>query len=195
MKRLTLLILSISLSSFGWVRIATEFLKDVEGFSETVYICPAGKKTIGYGFTDPKLVALGHMSEGQATNYLQAEVMKVGRRIMKLADVSSLTDHQFAALISLCFNIGMGNFRESTLLKNLRAGELQSVPYEFSRWNKITNPETKKKEVSNGLVNRRNLEIQLWNFDIIAYELRKKNIIRDRIYNIPECSNSGYLKR
>ena len=164
MKRvISLLLFVVISSSFGWVKITTEFLKSVEGFSETVYICPAGKKTIGYGFTDSKLVALGHMSEGQATNYLQAEVMKVGRRIMNLVDVSSLTDHQFAALISLCFNIGMGNFKESTLLKNLRAGELEKVPYEFSRWNKITNPKTKEKEVSNGLVNRRNLEIALWN--------------------------------
>lgn len=165
MKKLLLcfLILVSAHSLFGWANIATSFLKEREGFKSKVYICSAGKRTIGYGSRDPKLLKLGVISEELATNYLQRDVVLSGRAITSLIGDVQLTNNQLAALISLRYNIGETNFRNSTLLKYLKAGNLDKVPVEMLRWVYITDPKSKKKVVSKGLQSRRELEVALWN--------------------------------
>jgi hypothetical protein len=39
-----------------------DFLKQYEGFRDTVYLDGKGIKTIGYGFTDPKFVNKGRIT-------------------------------------------------------------------------------------------------------------------------------------
>lgn len=48
--------------------------------------------------------------------------------------VVELSQTQWDALVSFCFNVGAGNFRASTLLKKLNAGRYQTVPSELNRW-------------------------------------------------------------
>ena len=67
-----------------------------------------------------------------------------------------LSQNQFDALVSFCFNIGQGAFKSSTLLKRVNAMQWDDVPHQFSRWNKAGG------RVIKGLVNRRNKEIELW---------------------------------
>lgn len=163
MKKLLVLFLVGSISStFGWAKIATSFLKEKEGYQPTPYKCQAGRMTIGYGFTDPKLIAMKMMPEGIATNHLQAKVLKAGKDIMSLAGKTQLTDNQLAALISLYFNIGKSSFRSSTLLKKVKTGRLENVPAEFRKWVRYTDPITKKRLTSKGLVIRREAEVKLW---------------------------------
>ena len=45
-----------------------------------------------------------------------------------------LAQHQFDALVSFVFNVGGGAFRESTLLRELNAGDYDAVPRELNRW-------------------------------------------------------------
>jgi lysozyme len=45
-----------------------------------------------------------------------------------------LTQNQFDALVSFVFNLGVGNFRTSTLLKKLNAGDNDGAAQEFGRW-------------------------------------------------------------
>lgn len=48
-----------------------------------------------------------------------------------------VTDNQFGALVSLAFNIGVGNLQASTLLRKLNRGDsLDEVAAEFVKWNK-----------------------------------------------------------
>ena len=72
-----------------------------------------------------------------------------------------LTDYQESALRSFIFNIGVGGFKSSTLLRELNKGNYDAGPYQMSRWNKVTI--NGRKVVSRGLVNRRNDEIKEWN--------------------------------
>lgn len=65
-----------------------------------------------------------------------------------------LNDNQFAALVSFAFNCGVGNFKGSTLLKKLNAGDYGAVPP--NSWTK-----SKGKQMQ-GLVNRRSAEVGLW---------------------------------
>lgn len=71
-----------------------------------------------------------------------------------------LSDNQFAALVSFCFNVGIGAFKGSTLLKRLNKGKYDAVPYELLKWTKTTVNGVKID--SQGLRNRRNKEIGLW---------------------------------
>ena len=47
-----------------------------------------------------------------------------------------LAQHQFDALVVLAYNIGLGAFRTSTLLRLLNKGELSAAASQFDRWNK-----------------------------------------------------------
>jgi lysozyme len=73
-----------------------------------------------------------------------------------------LTPGQFDALVSIVFNIGTGAFRRSTLLKKLNRRMYADAANEFLRWDKVTNPVTGAKEVSAGLVKRRQAERALF---------------------------------
>jgi len=67
-----------------------------------------------------------------------------------------LNRNQFTALVSFVFNVGVTAFRESTLLRVLNFGRYTEVPSQLKRWiydNGV---------VVNGLINRRNAEIELW---------------------------------
>lgn len=47
-----------------------------------------------------------------------------------------LTQKEYDMLVDFAFNVGLGNFRSSTLLKKLNAGDKQGAADEFPKWNK-----------------------------------------------------------
>ena len=61
------------------------------------------------------------------------------------------------ALVSLVHSIGISNLRNSTLLKQLNAGNFGAVPEQFMVWTRALD-----KEVP-GLRARREAEVELWN--------------------------------
>lgn len=63
-----------------------------------------------------------------------------------------MTQQQFDALVSLCFNIGPAAFRKSSVVKYLNQGDAATAADKFLLWNKV------KGRVVRGLVNRRNGE-------------------------------------
>lgn len=71
-----------------------------------------------------------------------------------------LKQHQYDALVSFAYNVGVAAFQGSTLLKKLNAGQYSEVPAELSKWVKAGGKKIQ------GLVNRRNNEIKLWKGEI-----------------------------
>lgn len=71
-----------------------------------------------------------------------------------------LNANQYAALVFWVFNIGVGAAGKSTLLRKLNTGDYASVPAQLRRWNMTTIDN--KKVVSDGLVKRREHEVQVW---------------------------------
>jgi lysozyme len=47
-----------------------------------------------------------------------------------------VTQNQFDAMVSLAYNIGLGAFKNSTLLRQLNRGNFVGASQEFLRWNK-----------------------------------------------------------
>ena len=49
---------------------------------------------------------------------------------------AEVNQNQFDAMVSLAYNIGVGNFSKSTLLKKVNSGDFDGASNEFLKWNK-----------------------------------------------------------
>jgi lysozyme len=114
-----------------------------------------GTLTVGYGSTGAHVKPGMTITEAEASDMLLADLDRFERAVDRKVIVP-LTDNQFAALVSFCFNVGEGNFGSSTLLKKLNRGDYASVPSELAKW------VTSKGKRMQGLVNRRAAEAGLW---------------------------------
>ncbi len=107
-------------------------IKEFEGLRLQAYKCPADIWTIGYGHT----AGIGPddvITEAQAISLLCQDVVASEQAVNQYVHVP-LTQNQFDALVSFIFNLGVGNFLTSTLLKKLNAGDYDGAVQEFERW-------------------------------------------------------------
>ena len=133
----------------------TEILKYFEGCKLTAYQDSVGVWTIGYGHT--KGVHDGMtITQEQAEQMLLTELEEYEGYIENMVTVP-LTQNQFDALVVWVYNLGPTNFKNSTLLKELNAGNYNAASTEIKRWNKAGG------KVLAGLVKRREAEAQLFN--------------------------------
>lgn len=72
------------------------------------------------------------------------------------AVTAQLTQNEYDALCSLCFNIGCTHFGSSSLVKALNLGDYDSAARHFKDWNK------QRGQVLAGLTNRREKEAALF---------------------------------
>ncbi|MEN6622868.1 MAG: lysozyme [Smithella sp.] len=129
-----------------------QLIKRFEGLYLKAYVCPAGVLTIGYGHT--RGVKPGdEINELQAEIYLREDVEACEIQLNYLT--LPINQHQFDALCSFIFNLGIGNFMQSTLLKKLKAGD-KTAADEILRWDKSGG------KVLPGLTARRKAEYDLF---------------------------------
>ena len=132
-----------------------QLVKTFEGLSTTAYKCPAGVLTIGYGHT--RGVEKDQViTEKQATALLMSDLAAVGAGVERILGDITGTQNEFDALCSFAFNLGTGNLRKSTLLKQLKAGDRNAAAQEFLKWNKAGG------RVMPGLTRRRKAEKRLF---------------------------------
>lgn len=150
-----------------------ELLKQWEGFKLAVYKDSAGLPTIGVGhlITKSELAAgtiviggvavqyAGGLTDQQALDLLSQDVTPAEQAVNTRVTVE-LNQNQFDALVSFTFNVGVGAFTGSTLLKVLNQSQYDQVPAQLLRWTRAGG------KVVQGLVNRRQNEINLWNTEI-----------------------------
>lgn len=143
-------------------RAGLDLLKSFEAFRAERYFCQAGKPTIGYGhvilpgdtFAEP-------MTEAFAEALLLKDVAKYESAVCRAVRVD-VTENQISAMTSLAFNIGVSDFRKSTVLRKLNEGDYKASADAFLLWDKYTDPDTKELKVSDGLVRRRHAERELF---------------------------------
>ena len=135
------------------------FLIAREGKRNAAYPDPAtgGEPiTIGVGHTEPGVIKLGmYWTDQQVMDALREDVQRFEDAINRLVQVA-LTQNQFDALVSFVFNVGEGNFANSTLLRLLNGGDYAGSAAQFIRWNKANG------QVMGGLTIRRQLEAELF---------------------------------
>lgn len=137
----------LMLSAMTLVGIATQ-----EGYKEAAYIpVPGDVPTIGFGSTEG--VHMGDKTTPvRSLIRLMDEVEGVYANGVKQCVTVPLTQYEFGAYVSLTYNIGVGAFCKSTLVKKLNAGDYAGACAGISDWNKAGG------KVLKGLVNRRKAE-------------------------------------
>lgn len=127
--------------------LALPLIKGAEGFRSHPYLCPAGKWTIGYGSTrhadgTPVTATDKAISLVDAEALLDASVRRVEADLHPLLTTVP-TPGQYAALISLAYNVGVGahdgvkgDLADSTLLAKFNAGDIRGAADQFLAWDK-----------------------------------------------------------
>lgn len=111
-----------------------ELIKRFEGLRLKAYYCPANVLTIGYGHTGSDVY------EGQALTELEAEQLLINDLVNFSQGVKDrlaifVNQYQFDALVSFAYNVGLGAFERSTLLKKVNANKLDyGIKHEFKKW-------------------------------------------------------------
>ncbi len=142
-------------------KLAAEVIKDFEGYSSKPYLCPANIPTIGYGntmYANGERVTMDdpEIDQKEAKKMLMDTVKSVEKQVKNVVEVK-LPAHKLAALISFTYNVGIGNFSNSTLLAWVNSNpDFPRIPEQFRRWNKGGG------KILNGLIRRREAEIELW---------------------------------
>ena len=134
-------------------------IKKHEGVKLESYRDPVGIWTIGMGHTSmagpPHVVGGMKITLAEANTIFRRDVQKFADGVAVLIHVP-LTQGQADALVSLAYNIGLGAFKNSTLLRRLNARDYEGAAREFPRWRKAGG------RVLNGLVARRAAEKALF---------------------------------
>ena len=147
-----------------------DLLTQWEGCELEVYNDSAGLPTIGVGhlLTKSELmsgkITLGGvpvkysdgLTQQQAETLLGQDLDPTEAAVNNGVKVK-LSQNQFDALTSFTFNVGVAAFTSSTLLRLLNQGQYAQVPEQLMRWTRAGG------RVVQGLVNRRQNEIKLWN--------------------------------
>ena len=142
-------------------------IKEFEGLSLKPYLDVVKIPTIGWGNTfypDGKKVTLNDkpISEIEATELLSYVAQKdFADKIFPLIKVK-VSQNQFDAMVSLAYNIGVGNFSKSTLLKKVNSGDFDGASNEFLKWNKSGGKELL------GLTKRRQREYEMFKNDFVV---------------------------
>ncbi|HEY4942549.1 MAG TPA: lysozyme [Rhizomicrobium sp.] len=132
-------------------------IKQFEGFRAAPYKDSGGIPTIGYGtilYPDGKAVTMADptVTEDQATGFLSHQMSLKSAAIAPLL-LRPASLHQAAAMLSLTYNIGTSAFKNSTVLRQFNAGNIQAAADAFLMWDKAT--VDGKAVVVDGLHNRR----------------------------------------
>ena len=122
------------------IEIAATLCKHFEGFSSTVYICPAGYPTQGYGTVykpDGTKVKVGDppISRKTAEQWLMTELKaNYMRGVLKASP--GLIAHQKAlgAISDFAYNLGVPRYRASTLRRKINDEDWQGAIEELSKW-------------------------------------------------------------
>ncbi len=136
-----------------------DLIKSFEGLRLETYKCSADVDTIGYGHTsaagEPKVVPGMKITANEAEAILARDLVKYETAVTKALSVVP-TSNQFAAMVSLCYNIGPGNFASSSVVRRLNEGNPKAAAEAFLRWNKAGG------KVLAGLTRRREEEKKLF---------------------------------
>ena len=83
---------------------------------------------------------------------LAADLRKFEAGVLRLCPSAADSQPHFDAMVSLAFNIGLGNLQASTLRMKYNRGDYDGAADEFLKWNKSSG------KVLQGLVRRREAE-------------------------------------
>jgi lysozyme len=117
-----------------------DILHHFEGCRLKAYLCPAKVWTIGWGNTryeDGTPVKEGDEITQQRADDLFLNIVNGFSDGVKKRLLQPIGENRFNALVSFAYNVGLGNFGSSTLLKKVNANpDDETIRNEFMKWNR-----------------------------------------------------------
>ena len=129
-----------------------KLIKSFEGCKLHAYQDLGGVYTIGFGATGVGIGKGTKWTQEEADERFLKDLESRELRLTDLVKGCQTTQNQFDSLLSIAYNIGMKAFKDSTLLKEHRAGHVSRAAAQFLNWNKVNGM------VVMGLVRRRTAE-------------------------------------
>jgi lysozyme len=129
-----------------------------EGMFAAYMPTPNDRPTIGWGSTGPDIVMGLTWTQSQCDARFAADLAKFAAGV-SAAITGETGQPQFDAMVSLAYNIGVGAFKTSTLLRLHNAGDFTAAQAQFAVWNK------QKGKVIAGLARRRAAEAAMYGGD------------------------------
>ena len=131
-----------------------DLIKKFEGVRLNAYLDAAGVWTIGYGHT-LNVKSTDVITLDEAEHFLRQDIEFAEKEVNK--HNLNINQNQFDALVSFVFNLGVGNFARSTLLRKIKSNPNDpTIRKEFNRWIYAGG------KALNGLVRRRKEEADLY---------------------------------
>lgn len=144
-----------------WVPELVILVKHFEGLRLKLYKDVGGIKTIGYGHTFLKSEVLPEeITEQQAEDYLISDLNEANTQVIQSLGVE-ISLYELSALTSFVFNVGIGNFLKSSMIKKINQGMVESGLEELTEWIFAGG------KILKGLVKRRHAELALANQRLI----------------------------
>ena len=129
-------------------------IKKWEGCRLKAYQCSAQVWTVGWGHT--KDVGRNTVISQEYADELLIQDLRIYEEAVNKYVKVPLTQNQFDAIVSLSFNIGIGAFQKSTLLRVLNRKDYAEAANQFLVWKYA------KGKIVQGLINRRADERKLF---------------------------------
>ena len=123
------------------------FITQEEGFRNKAYKDSKGLLTIGVGHLirpNEEHLKTATLSDQEVKDLLKSDLKWCSEAVETSVRVP-LTQGQFDALYSLCFNIGETNFKKSTVLRKLNQNDYQGAADAILMWNKPAVLEKRRK--------------------------------------------------
>jgi len=125
-----------------------------EGTEYKPYYDVVGVLTVCNGYTGPDIIPGKTYGKAECDSLLNKELTEHGMGVLRCTQVP-LNQNQYDAFTSFTYNVGVGAYCKSTLLKKLNAGDYTAACNELLRWNKAGG------KVYKGLTRRREAERSL----------------------------------
>ncbi len=133
-----------------------DLIKQFEGLRLTAYLDVAGVPTIGYGSTycicGDKITLQSKPITEEVAEFMLKINSKIYQNAVNTFVTWNINQNQFDALVSFAYNLGVKNLQNSTLVKKINTGDIESASREFGKWVNAGG------KVVKGLVNRREKE-------------------------------------
>lgn len=113
-----------------------DLIKSFESCRLQAYQDQGGVWTIGWGSTGSDVGPGLVWSQEEADQRLMDGIQSVEEGINTLVSCD-LTDNQFSALVCFAYNVGVDALAQSTLLRDINAGDFDAAANEFLRWDKV----------------------------------------------------------
>jgi lysozyme len=122
-----------------------KFLTKEEGNKLKAYQDSVGVWTIGVGHTSaagpPRVVAGLKITTAESDEILSRDLAQFEKAVERNVKVP-LTQNQYDALVSLCFNIGPKGFANSSVVRALKKSDYQEAADAFLKWSRAGDQKT-----------------------------------------------------